>query len=84
MEDLNELANKINQLDDAQLADAIKRAGDALGLDSRLTDKLVRDRKTVRRKLGNANARDLNRVASLLKPEQIETIKRCVEGEKRQ
>ena len=79
MDDLSQLAARIGELDDGELEKAIRAAGEALGLDPRLTDRLARDRKTVRRKLSSAGEKDLRRVASMLKPGQVEALKRAVE-----
>ena len=80
MDDLKKLAEKIGALDDDRLAEAIRGAGAALGLDDRITGRLARDPAAIRRKINGAGERDLERVRALLTPERLAALKRAVEG----
>lgn len=80
MEDIKDLAEKIKGLSDADLDAAIRSVGAAMGLDSRKLDRLAREKGTLKRKLERANGRELEKLSSMLTPDQLEAIKKSVEG----
>ena len=80
MEDINEIAEKLKAMSDAELDDAIRRVGAAMGLNGRKLDRLTREKGALKRKLEKADERDLQKLKSMLTPDQVETIKKSVEG----
>ena len=79
-EDVRDLAEKIKGLSDADLEAAIRSVGAAMGLDARRVEKLARERGTLKKKLEKADERDLKKLSEALTPEQIETVRKTVEG----
>jgi len=80
MEDIRQLADKINGMSDAELEAAIRAVGAAMGADERTLARLSREKGIVRRKLGGASDRELAKIASMLTPDQLDEIKKTVSG----
>ena len=80
MEDIKDLAEKIKRLSDAELDAAIRSVGAAMGIEGRKLDRLSREKGMLRRKLERADERDLEKLSAALTPDQLETIKKSVEG----
>ena len=78
MEDFNELAGKIGKLSDAELEKAIRSVGEALGADARTVERMARERGALRKKIGRADGRELEKIASMLTPEQLEAVKNAI------
>lgn len=78
MDDFKEMAERIRNMSDAELETAIRTVGAALGADARTLDRVSREKETLRRKIGGANGREIEKIAAGLTPEQIEAVRRAV------
>jgi len=80
MNDFKDMTEKLKNMSDAELEEAIRTVGAALGADERALARISRERSTLKRKLANADERDLAGLAAKLSPDQLETIKRALSG----
>ena len=80
MDEIKDLAGRIKGLSDAELDAAIRSVGAAMGLDGRKIEKLSREKGTLKRRLEKANDRDLEKLSSMLTPDQLRAIKNGLEA----